>query len=60
MEDDWKPFCDKVKRIRMEYCDEDIIIDEKTNRLVISLGSDSDALGCKPETDMSGIKMLPD
>lgn len=62
-EDDWKPLCDRVKRLEREYCERDIIIDEETDRFVISLDSESDS-DCEPETDsdadMCGIEMFSD
>lgn len=60
-ESDWKPLCDKVKRVESEYWDREVIIDEETDRFIISLDSDSE---CESEMDsdgeMSGIEMIPD
>ena len=36
-EDDWKPLCDRGKRQEVKYCEGNIIIDNKTDRFVISL-----------------------
>ena len=32
-EDESKPLCDRVKRLKIEYCEQDVFIDEETDRL---------------------------
>ena len=49
LEYDWKPLCDRVKRLEIEYFEQDISIDKEINRFVITLVSNSDS-DCEPGT----------
>lgn len=62
-EDDWKPLCDRIKRLEMKFCEQNPIIDEETERFVISLDSSSYSeceLGTSTGADMRNIKIFLD
>jgi hypothetical protein len=40
-EEDWKPLCEKAKQIDKEYTETECVVDDTTEKLFISLVSDS-------------------
>lgn len=61
-ENDWRPLCDKVKRVESEYWEREVIVDEETDRFIISLDNNDSECESETESDgeMSGAEMIPD